>query len=87
VGKKSTSRIYDSRASDRHCRYKLGILAAITIVAYNNVQDRARLTVVNADLSNNNKVAKLVGATTGNSPTTLDVLQSPTKMIATRGGV
>jgi prepilin-type N-terminal cleavage/methylation domain-containing protein len=63
----------------------IGILAAITIVAYNGVQDRARLAAVNADLSNNNKVAKLVSATTGNSPMTVDVLQSSTKMITAQG--
>ena len=64
----------------------IGILAAITIVAYNGVQDRARATAVAADFSNNNKVVKLVGASSGNnSPTTLDVLQSNTKLTVSPG--
>ena len=63
----------------------IGILAAITIVAYNGVQDRAKASAMASDFSNNNKVAKLIGASTGNSPTTLDVLQSTTKMTTSQG--
>ena len=63
----------------------IGILAAISIVAYNGVQDRARVATVNSDISNNNRVAKVISAATGNSPTTIDVLQSSTKMIAAQG--
>ena len=63
----------------------IGILAAITIVAYNGIQDRARAATVNADLSNNNKVIKLVSADTGNSPSTAEVLQSSTKMTIAKG--
>lgn len=63
----------------------IGILAAITVVAYNGVQDRARMAAVNADFSANNRVAKIVSAATGNSPTTLDVLQSTSKMTASQG--
>ena len=43
----------------------IAILAAVTIVAYNGVQERARVTAVTADFTNNNKVVKLAGATTG----------------------
>lgn len=63
----------------------IGILAAITIVAYNGVQDRAKASAMAADFSNNNKVAKLVAASTGNSPLTLDVLQSTSKMTVSSG--
>lgn len=62
----------------------ISILAVIAIVAYNGVQDRAKSAVLAADFSNNNKVAKLVGASTGNLPTTLDVLGSSTKMKVSR---
>jgi prepilin-type N-terminal cleavage/methylation domain-containing protein len=63
----------------------IGILAAITIVAYNGIQDRSRTTVVNTDFSNNNKIAKLVAADTGSSPTTTDILQSSSKMKTSSG--
>lgn len=63
----------------------IAILAAITIVAFNGVQDRARKSSMDTDFSNNNKVAKVVSASTGNSPTTLDILQSSTKMTASQG--
>lgn len=58
----------------------IAILAAITIVAFNGVQERARKSAMETDFSSNNKVAKVISASTGNSPTTLDVLQSSTKM-------
>ena len=58
----------------------IAILAAITIVAFNGVQDRAKKSAMETDFSNNNKVAKVVSAATGNSPTTLEILQSSTKM-------
>jgi prepilin-type N-terminal cleavage/methylation domain-containing protein len=63
----------------------IGILAAISIVAYNGVQDRARTAAVNADFSANNRIAKVVAAGTGNSPTTIDVLQSSSKLTAAQG--
>jgi prepilin-type N-terminal cleavage/methylation domain-containing protein len=62
----------------------IGIFAAITIVAYNGVQDRAHLSAMAADFPNNNKVVKLAGALTGNSPTSTDVLPSATKMTASQ---
>jgi prepilin-type N-terminal cleavage/methylation domain-containing protein len=63
----------------------IGILAAITIVAYNGVQEKAKATAMAADFSNNNKIAKLASASTGMSPTTVDVLQSSSKMTASSG--
>lgn len=63
----------------------IGILAAITIVAFNGVQDRSKSSAMAADFSNNIRVAKLVSASTGNSPTTLDILQSSSKMVASQG--
>lgn len=63
----------------------IGILAAITIVAFNGVQDRSRSSAVAADFSNNIKIAKLASVSTGNSPTTLDILQSSSKMVASQG--
>ncbi len=64
----------------------IAILAAITIVAFNGVQNRARMSAVSADLSNNNKVVKLVSASTGNTiPTTADMLQASPKPSAPTG--
>lgn len=63
----------------------IAILAAITIAAFNGAQERARKSSMDTDFSNNNKVAKVVAAATGNSPTTLDILQSSTKMTASQG--
>ena len=63
----------------------IAILAAVTIVAYNGVQERARVTAVTADFTNNNKVVKLAGATTGALPLTTDVLQASTKPTVAKG--
>jgi len=63
----------------------IGILAAIVIVAYNGAQDRAKSSAMAADFSNNNKVVKSVGASTNNSPGTLDVLQSSIKTVSSPG--
>ena len=63
----------------------IAILAAVTIVAYNGVQERARVTAVTADFTNNNKVVKLAGATTGTPPLTTDVLQASTKPTVAKG--
>lgn len=63
----------------------IGILAAITIVAFNGIQERSRASAVASDISSNVKVAKLVSASTGNAPTTVDVLQSSSKMTTSQG--
>lgn len=63
----------------------IGILAAITIVAFNGVQERSKTSAAASDIANNVRVAKLVSASTGNTPTTLGVLQSSTKMTASQG--
>jgi general secretion pathway protein G len=46
----------------------IGILAAITIVAYNGIQDRARTTVVNSDLQAIQKAMLLYRADKGTLP-------------------
>ena len=63
----------------------IAILAAITIVAYNGIQARARASALAADFANNNRVVQVAAAGTGNSPTTVDVLQSSTKLTVSQG--
>jgi prepilin-type N-terminal cleavage/methylation domain-containing protein len=48
----------------------IGILAAITIVAYNGIQQRALTTVLTTDLDNAAKALRVVQADTGSYPTT-----------------
>jgi prepilin-type N-terminal cleavage/methylation domain-containing protein len=54
----------------------IGILAAITIVAYNSVQNRARNTTAMADLSSNGQRIMSGEAITGNYPTTIEANSS-----------
>lgn len=49
----------------------IGILAAITIVAYNGIQDRARTTSLTADLAKAAKLLAITQADTGSYPTTI----------------
>lgn len=63
----------------------IGILATIAIIAYNGVQDRARIAAVSSDFSANNRVVKLAGTATGDLPTTVDVLQSTAKLTSAKG--
>lgn len=63
----------------------IGILAAITIVAFNGVQERARVATVTTDISGANKVIKLAEASVGSPVTTLAVLQESSKINATKG--
>lgn len=63
----------------------IGILAAITIVAFSGVQERARATTVSSDIAGANKVVKLAEASAGNPVTTLAVLQESSKINATKG--
>ncbi len=63
----------------------IAILATITVVAFNGVQDRAKATATAADFSNNNKIAQYINVTNGRLPSTVDVLQSSTPMVASRG--
>lgn len=62
----------------------IGILAAITIVAYNGVQDRAYTTTLKSDLSNASQQMELANATVGSYPTTLpsDVKASPNVILS-----
>jgi prepilin-type N-terminal cleavage/methylation domain-containing protein len=57
----------------------IGILAAITIVAYNGIQSRARTTTLTSDLINAAKQMGAANATTGSYPSTLpsDMKYSP----------
>jgi prepilin-type N-terminal cleavage/methylation domain-containing protein len=50
----------------------IAILAAITIVAYNGIQNRAYNTTVQSDLANLAKKVSLINAETGAYPLTLD---------------
>lgn len=52
----------------------IGILAAITIVAYNGIQDRARISVSAADITNASKKASLSKAINGTNVVTIDLL-------------
>jgi general secretion pathway protein G len=54
----------------------IGILAAITIVAYNGIQNRARDTTATADLSNNGKRMMSGEAISGLYPTTIEAISS-----------
>lgn len=49
----------------------IGILAAITIVAYNGIQNRANDNAVRADLNNFAKIMEIQKADTGTYPATL----------------
>jgi type II secretion system protein G len=48
----------------------IAILAAITIVAYNGIQDRAKFAKVQADLKNGQKLIELYRAENGSYPAT-----------------
>lgn len=64
----------------------IAVLATITIVAFNGVQDRARASAMSADFSNNNKVVKMASASAaGNYATPLEVLQAGTKLVSSTG--
>lgn len=62
----------------------IGILAAITIVAFNGIQERARTTSVSSDLNNANKVIKLAEASGGSPVTALAVSQESTKILTSK---
>jgi prepilin-type N-terminal cleavage/methylation domain-containing protein len=49
----------------------IGILAAITVVAFNGIQQRAQTTVLTTDIANAAKAMKVSQATNGSYPTTL----------------
>ena len=62
----------------------IAILAAITIVAYNGIQDRARTSAVTADIANSNRAVKLIEAQNGTTPTTVDMQQATTSLAMTK---
>lgn len=49
----------------------IGILAAITIVAYNGIQNRALTTTLQSDLTNASRQMEIANVTNGSYPTTL----------------
>ena len=56
----------------------IGILAAITVVAYNGLSARAKATSVQSDLDNNSKLLKLYSVDYGSYPTALSGSNCPT---------
>lgn len=63
----------------------IGILAAITIVAYNGIQDRARITVVSSDLNGAVKQLALYQVDAGGYPAALSDLNSGQGLKASSG--
>lgn len=55
----------------------IGILAAITIVAFNGMRERANATSLTSDLSNNSKRLELYRVTNGSYPSTNDCSNGP----------
>lgn len=55
----------------------IGILAAITIVAYNGVTSKARASVAQTDLENANKQFEIAKATSSGYPTAIDCSATP----------
>lgn len=53
----------------------IGILASITIVAYNGVQSRAKFTVIRSDLEGMQKIIEYYNATNGSYPNTSNAWQ------------
>jgi prepilin-type N-terminal cleavage/methylation domain-containing protein len=64
----------------------IGILAAITIVAYNGVQQRANNTAVSSDLNNIAKKMMSGAAINGQYPTTIDALSNADYKISVTQG-
>ena len=62
----------------------IGILAAISIVAYNGVQDKARVAIVHSDLSNAKKALMANNAEKGNYPSSLTELTAAGIKISSR---
>jgi len=65
----------------------IGILAAITIVAFNGVQQRARTAAIQSDLNGNLKKLKLYQAENSSYPTAIDCSATPAaSTICLKGG-
>lgn len=54
----------------------IGILATVTVVAYNGIQERASATLLKSDLINSSKQIKLFQVDNGDYPTTIDCGQA-----------
>lgn len=65
----------------------IGILAAITIVSYNGIQERARQASIASDLNNNSKKVMASDAIAGKPPTTLEVLAAGDAKIDVKPGL
>lgn len=63
----------------------IGILAAITIVAYNGTQQRARAATVVSDLANASQQLKLDQVDTGSFPATIDAANGGSGLKASSG--
>jgi prepilin-type N-terminal cleavage/methylation domain-containing protein len=63
----------------------IGILAAITIVAYNGVQQRARIAVLQSDMSNAVRVLEIDNVTNGSYPTSAAAANSGAGLRASPG--
>ena len=62
----------------------IAILATISIVAYTGVQNKAKSSALAADFANNIRVTGVASASGGSPPSTVDVLQSNVKMVASK---
>lgn len=62
----------------------IGILAAITIVAYNGIQERTRLNVIQSDLSNAKKKMMLYKVDEGKYPVSTTELNNKVRINATK---
>jgi len=56
----------------------IGILAAITVVSYTGISDKATTAALQSDLDNNSKLLKLYSIEYGSFPTSLDANNCPT---------
>jgi prepilin-type N-terminal cleavage/methylation domain-containing protein len=63
----------------------IAILAAISIVAYNGIQDRARASQASSDLASASKKAALSAAINGTSASTVDLLSGENKITLSKG--
>lgn len=64
----------------------IAILAAITIVAYNGIQNRARLAAIQSDLSTVSKILKLDQVANNNYPSTLAEANGGRGITSSQGG-
>ena len=56
----------------------IGILAAITMISFSGVTNKANIAALQSDLANNSNILRMYNATYGSYPTTLDANKCPT---------